>query len=157
MLNQRIVQAYKQAPWRTQLQWIGALLLVLVVGMLISGVYLYLSAEATAAGTNIRYLELEREDLQIRIADLNTQLAHIRSAAYMEQRAGELGYRKATKDDIVFVFVPGYSGRQVVFLAPPPGTDTVNASIIKPAYRQSLWEWLYEGTFRLIDGRGTQP
>lgn len=157
MLNQRIIQAYKQAPWRVQLQWIGALLLVLVVGMLISGVYLYLSAEATAAGTKIRELELEREGLQIRIADLNTQLAHIRSASYMEQRAEDLGYRKATKDDIVFVYVPQYSGRQPVFLAPPPGNDSINASIIKPAYRQSLWEWLYQGTFSLIESRGLQP
>lgn len=157
MFNQRIIQAYKQAPWRVQLQWIGALLLVLVVGMLISGVYLYLSAEATAAGTEIRDLELEREGLQIRIADLNTQLAHIRSASYMEQRADELGYREATRDDIVFVYVPEYSGRQAVFLAPPPGNDSVNASIIKPAYRQSLWEWLYQGTFSLIENRELQP
>lgn len=157
MLNQRIIQAYKQAPWRVQLQWIGTLLLVLVIGMLISGVYLYLSAEATAAGTEIRDLELEREALQIRIADLNTQLAHIRSASYMEQRAEALGYREATKEDIVFVYVPEYSGRQPVFLAPPPGNDSVNASIIKPAYRQSLWEWLYQGTFSLIESRGLQP
>ncbi len=157
MFNQRIIQAYKQAPWRVQLQWIGALLLVLVVGMLISGVYLYLSAEATEAGTIIRSLELEREERQIRIADLNTKLAYLRSAAFMEQRAESLGYRNATIDDIVYVAVPGYSGRQVVFLAPPPGNDPVNASIIKPAYRQSLWEWLYQGTFSLLEDRGIQP
>lgn len=157
MLNQRIIQAYKQAPWRVQLQWIGALLLVLVVGMLISGVYLYLSAEATEAGTIIRGLELEREERQIRIADLNTKLAYLRSAAFMEQRAESLGYRNATIDDIVYVAVPGYSGRQVVFLAPPPGNDPVNASIIKPVYRQSLWEWLYQGTFSLLEDRGIQP
>lgn len=157
MLNQRIIQAYKQAPWRVQLQWIGALLLVLVVGMLISGVYLYLSAKATEAGTIIRGLELEREERQIRIADLNTKLAYLRSAAFMEQRAESLGYRNATIDDIVYVAVPGYSGRQVVFLAPPPGNDPVNASIIKPVYRQSLWEWLYQGTFSLLEDRGIQP
>ncbi len=125
--------------------------------MLISGVYLYLTAEATAAGTEIRDLELEREGLQIRIADLNTQLAHIRSASYMEQRAEDLGYRESPRDDIVFVYVPEYSGRQAVLLAPPPGNDSVNASIIKPAYRQSLWEWLYQGTFSLIENRELQP
>lgn len=157
MLNQRIIQAYKQAPWRVQLQWIGALLLVLVVGMLISGVYLYLTAEATEAGTKIRSLELEREGLQIRIADLNTQLANLRSASYMEERAESLGYRKANQNDIVYVAVPGYSGREVVFLAPPPGNYSVDASIIKPIYRQSLWEWLYQGTFSLIESRGIQP
>lgn len=157
MLNQRIIQAYKQAPWRVQLQWIGMLLLVLVVGMLISGVYLYLSAEATEAGTRIRALELEREDLSIRIADLNTRLAHLRSASFMQERASAQGYRPATQEDIIYVVVPGYTGRQVVLLAPPPGTEPVNASIIKPAYRQSLWEWLYQGTFSLLESQGFQP
>ncbi|MHB0989280.1 MAG: hypothetical protein ACYC3P_11550 [Bellilinea sp.] len=157
MFDQRIIQAYKQAPWRVQLQWIGALLLVLVVGMLIAGVYLYLSAEATAAGTHIRELELEREDLQIRIADLRTQLAFLRSAAFMQSRAETLGYKNASQGDIVYIPVPGYSGRQVIFLAPPPGNDPVDASIIKPAYKESLWEWLYQGTFDLIESRGLKP
>jgi hypothetical protein len=157
LLNQRIIQAYKQAPWRVQLQWIGILLLVLVVGMLIAGVYLYLSAEATAAGTQIRTLELEREDLQIRIADLSTQLAFLRSAAFMQSRAEALGFKNASQEDIVYVQVPGYTGRQVVFLAPPPGNDPRDASIIKPAYKESLWEWLYQGTFDLIQSRGLNP
>jgi cell division protein FtsB len=154
---QQKVQAYKQAPWRIQLQWIGILLLVLVVGMLIAGVYLYVSAEATAAGTNIRALELEQEDLKIRIADLNTQLAYLRSAAFMESRAEALGYRQARQEDIIYVSVPGYSGREVVLLAPPPGNEPVNASKIKPAYRESLWDWLYRGTFKLVEERGLQP
>ncbi len=157
MFDQRIIQAYKQAPWRVQLQWIGALLLVLVVGMLIAGVYLYLSAEATAAGTEIRTLELEREDLQIRIADLSTQLAFLRSAAFMQGRAESLGFKNAAQEDIVYIEVPGYGGRQVVFLAPPPSNEPVDASIIKPAYRESLWEWLYQGTFSLIESRGLLP
>jgi len=157
VFDQRIVQAYRQAPWRVQLQWIGALLLVLVVGMLIAGVYLYLTAEATAAGTHIRELELEREDLQIRIADQSTQLAYLRSAAFMQGRAEVLGYKNARQEDIVYIPVPGYSGRQVVFLAPPPGNESVDASIIKPAYKESLWEWLYQGTFDLIESRGLKP
>jgi len=157
VFDQRIVQAYRQAPWRVQLQWIGALLLVLVVGMLIAGVYLYLTAEATAAGTHIRELELEREDLQIRIADQSTQLAFLRSAAFMQGRAEALGYKNARQEDIVYIPVPGYSGRQVVFLAPPPGNESVDASIIKPAYKESLWEWLYQGTFDLIESRGLNP
>lgn len=157
MFDQRIIQAYKQAPWRVQLQWIGGLLLVLVVGMLIAGVYLYLSAEATAAGTEIRTLELEREDLQIRIADLSTKLAFLHSAAFMQPRAESLGFKNAAQGDIVYIEVPGYGGRQVVFLAPPPTNEPVDASIIKPAYRESLWEWLYQGTFSLIESRGLLP
>jgi hypothetical protein len=150
-MKKTLIQAYRQAPWRTQLQWIGGFLLVLVVGMLIAGVYLYVSASATAAGTRIHDLEIERETLQIQLADLRTKLAYLNSAAVMDARANEAGYHQANKDNIVYVPVEGYAGRQMVFLAPPPGQTTIDNHLIKPAYKQSLWEWFYQGTFRLID------
>lgn len=150
-MKKTLIQAYRQAPWRIQLQWIGAFLLVLVVGMLISGVYLYISASATAAGTRIQELEIEREALQIQLADLRTELAYLNSAAVMSVRASEAGFRQATKDDMVYVAVEGYAGRDIAFLAPPPGETTDENFLIKPAYKQSLWEWFYQGTFRLID------
>lgn len=155
-MKKTLIQAYRQAPWRTQLQWIGGFLLVLVVGMLIAGVYLYVSASATAAGTRIHDLEIEREALQIQLADLRTELAYFNSAAVMTARASEAGYRLAGKDDIVYVAVDGYAGRQMVFLAPPPGESTAEDHLIKPAYKQSLWEWFYQGTFRLIDPKAGQ-
>ncbi len=150
-MKKTLIQAYRQAPWRVQLQWIGGFLLVLVVGMLIAGVYLYVSASATAAGTRIHDLEIEREAKQIQLADLSTQLAYLNSAAVMSTRAAEAGYRQASKDDIVYVSVEGYTGRQMAFLAPPPGETVADNHLIKPAYKQSLWEWFYQGTFRLID------
>jgi len=57
---------------------------------------------------------------------------------------------------IVFVYVPEYSGRQAVLLAPPPGNDSVNASISNLRTGMSLWEWLYQGTFSLIRKPGVQ-
>lgn len=156
-MNQRIIQAYRQAPWRVQLQWIGVFLLVLVVAMLMAGVYLQVSAQATAAGSRSHQLELERENLQIRIADLRTQLAYLNSSVVMRARAEELGFYQAGQDDLIYLAVPGYAGRKVVFLAPPPSGPAREVSLIKPAYKQSLWEWLYQGTFRLTEVRGNQP
>jgi hypothetical protein len=150
-MNRTLIQAYRQAPWRTQLQWIGGFLLVLVVVMLIAGLYLYLSASATAAGTRIHKLELERETLQIQLADLRTELANLNSAAVMRSRASEASYRQANQGDIEYVSVEGFSGRSLVLLAPPPSERPVETNLIKPAYKQSLWEWFYQGTFRLID------
>jgi len=70
VFNQRIIQAYKQAPWRVQLQWIGALLLVLVVGNVDFRCVSLSDRGSYRSGTEIRDLELEREGLQIRIAIL---------------------------------------------------------------------------------------
>lgn len=155
-MKQTLIQAYRQAPWRTQLQWIGGFLLVLVVVMLMAGVYLYISASATAAGTRIHDLELEREALQIQLADLRTELANLNSAAVMSKRASEAGYRPASLTDIEYVPVEGFSGRSLVFLAPPPGDQPANTGLIKPAYKQSLWEWFYQGTYRLLETKASR-
>jgi hypothetical protein len=156
-MNQRIIQAYRQAPWRVQLQWIGIFLLVLVGAMLVAGVYLYVSAQATAAGTQIHNLELERENLRISIADLRTQLAHLNSSVLMEVRADALGYHQATQADILYLSIPDYPGRQVVLLAPPPTSQPEPETLVKPAYKESLWEWFYQGAFRLTAANGGQP
>lgn len=155
-MNQRIIQAYRQAPWRVQLQWIGVFLLALVGAMLVAGVYLSVSAKATAAGSQIHDLELERENLHISIADLRTQLAHLNSSVVMSVRADAMGYKTASEDDIIYLPVPDYSGRQVVLLAPPPVVQTQTASLIKPAYKESLWEWFYQGVFNFA-ANGGQP
>ncbi len=148
-MNQRIIQAYRQAPWRVQLQWIGIFLLVLVVGMVVAGVYLNVTAQATSAGTSIHDLEIERENLHISIADSRTQLAHLNSSVLMSVRADAMGYKQATQADIVYLPVPDYPGRQVVLLAPPPASQAETNSLIKPAYKESLWEWFYQGAFNL--------
>ena len=155
-MNQRIIQAYRQAPWRVQLQWIGVFLLVLMVGMVVAGVYLNVSAQATAAGTHIHDLELERENLRISIADLHTQLAHLNSSVLMSVRAEDMGYKPATQSDVVYLPLPDYPGRQVALLAPPPVAQTQSENLIKPAYRESLWEWFYQGAFNLAVSGG-QP
>lgn len=151
-MNQKIIQAYRQAPWRVQLQWIGAFLLILVVAIVTSGIYLYVSAQATAAGTKIHSLEVQREELNIRIADMNTQLAYLNSAAVMQVRADAMGFRSAQQEDLVYLPVLGYTGREAVFLAPPPSAAEKADTLIKPTYKESLWEWFYQGTFRLMDG-----
>ncbi len=95
-------------------------LLMLVAGMLIAGVYLYVSGRAAETGARIKALEVEREGLAIRIADMRTQLALLNSSQVMLERAEQLGYRPVEREDLVYLPVAGVTGREVVFLAPPP-------------------------------------
>jgi len=83
-MAKNLIQAYRQAPWRTQIQWIGLFLLGLVGIVLMTGLWLSITAQATAAGVEIQNLEYEREDIQRKIADLKTQYAYLTSAAVME-------------------------------------------------------------------------
>ena len=61
MTTQRLTQAYRQTPWRTQLQWIGLFLLALILLATVAGIYLSVSAGAAAVGREIQQLEYERE------------------------------------------------------------------------------------------------
>lgn len=129
------------------MQWIGALLLALVVVITVAGLYLNITAQAAAAGIEIQQLEYTRESAQRDIADMRSNLANLTSAGVMNARALELGYERANMETAVYVVIPGYVGRQfqaAVMPAQPEPEDKV----ILPAYQQSLWDWFFENTFR---------
>lgn len=140
----RFVQAYRQAPWRTQLQWGGLFLLGLVMAALIAGVYLNISNEAASAGLEAKSLEDDKEVTQRHIADLETRLAVLTSQEVMEKRAEDMGFVDADPATVTYVVVQGYPGRQPPVMAPPPGPDMLSQPILKPVYTQSLWEFLFK-------------
>jgi len=145
-ITEKIVQAHRQAPWRTQLQRAGIFLLFLVGGVLVAGVYLNISAQAATAGLEIQDLESRKEESLRRMADLKNSLAIYTSAPEMARRAKDLGFKAKTSLDPTYMIISGYPGRSVVILAPPPGPDMIPQPILKPIYTQSLWEFLFQGT-----------
>lgn len=145
----RWINAYRQAPWRTQIQWIGVFMLGLIAIVLVAGLYLNITAQAAAAGVEIQLMEDERETLQRQISDQRARLALLTSASVMEARALELGYERADVENAVYVVVPGYTGRTLAPLALPANALNEQPPLVLPAYRQSLWEWLFEATLRI--------
>lgn len=160
---QHLVQAYSQAPWRKQLQVIGAFLLILVVVWVVAAIYLDVTARAATIGREIQEMQvrtggLERvdaappetprrlsiEELEQINADLQTQLASLTSDAVMAERAREMGFQPVEPDDVMYIVVPGYAPPQPAALAPPPGPVTASNPTLAPAYKQSLVDWLRE-------------
>ena len=82
-----LVHAYKVAPWRIQRQWIGSILLAVVVLAMIATLYLDVTSQAAIAGREIQDLTASINESQQASADLQTQLAALTSARVMEQRA----------------------------------------------------------------------
>jgi cell division protein FtsL len=138
-------QAFKQAPWRTQLRSVGLILLILAIVVVVAGLYLSVSAQAAEAGLEIQKLETDKDKLQQQIADLSTFLAWMDSATKMEERARALGFQRITADQAVYVAVPGYTGRTPISVAQFVGTSRTSEDLIKPIYTQSLWDWMFAG------------
>jgi hypothetical protein len=157
-MTQNMTQAYQQTPWRTQLQRFGLFLLGLIVVGLVAGLYLYITAESVSAGVTIQDLEWEKETIQRRISNLKSEIGFLSSAIEMENRAFELGFRPNDPEQITYMVVPGYPGRQAAIMAPPPQPAPVQQVVIKPAYTESLWEWFFQGMVEMSESsKGAQP
>lgn len=118
-MKKNILQAYKQAPWRTQIQWIGIFLLVLLGIAVVAGVYLMISGRAAAAGRRIQSLEAEISALEMEINDLKTQYAQVSSAKSLSERASALKMTMLDPLEAMYIEVPGYVPPSQPDLAPP--------------------------------------
>jgi len=144
---QNITQAYSQAPWRKQLQWIGLFMLAMILVAMVAGIYLSVSAQASKAGREIQIMYAEMEDIRRNIEDMESQIAYLVSNAEMEKRAQELGFTPVSSEDIFYILVPGYSKPDQADLAGSPGTPLPIIPMVAPEYTQSLVDWLSERVF----------
>jgi cell division protein FtsL len=139
---ENFANAYKQAPWRKQLQIIGLFSLALVVVAMIATVYLTVSARAAAVGRDIQSAQRQVTNLEREIEDLQAQLAAIRSYEQMEDRATKMGYQPLTTEQIVYLDIPGFTARQPAQLAPVSPKVLAAAPVTPPEFSESLFTWL---------------
>jgi hypothetical protein len=136
-----LVHAYKIAPWRIQRQWMGSVLLAVVVFAMVSTIYLDVTSQAAIAGREIQDLTASISVNQQLSADLQTNLASLTSARMMEQRALELGFRPMTSEEMEYLVVPGYSVLEPDILSSVPHVQ-LSALTIPPEYNESLFDWI---------------
>jgi hypothetical protein len=144
MTTRRLTQAYRQTPWRTQLQWIGLFLLALIILATVAGVYLSVSAGAAAVGREIQQLEYDREMTAREIADKRTLLAQLTSTKQMSKRATEMGYEAIQAGSVQYMVIPGYIPRQPASLVTSETYNAYQPSLVEPRFTQSLLEWITE-------------
>ena len=143
-MKNRILQAYKQAPWRIQLQWIGLFLLALVLIAAVAGLYLNISAQAATSGRMIQSLEYDIDEINNEIAELTTELAKVTVTRNMRTRAKELGFQLIDPEQAVYLEIPGYNPSADLVLAPPRENIIPQAPIVRASYKISLWDWFVE-------------
>jgi hypothetical protein len=164
-------QAYSQAPWRSQTQWMGFFLLVVVVAALLAFMYLNTTAQAATYGRQIQDMQvniyypqtsiadqaLEEmtvpqeggqaetksiEELRIEIADLEAKLAVLTSLAVIDAKAAEMDMQPTDPAEGLYLVVDGYDDPQQVNLAPSTRVERAIVSVLPMVYKQSLIDWL---------------
>jgi cell division protein FtsL len=135
-------QNYSRAPWRKQLQYAGLFSLALVVVALVAGVYLSVSARAAMVGRDIQFMQKDIEKLDREIEDRQAQLAILMSSDGMENRARNLGFEKVNPEEVIYMSIEGYAGKQPIRLAPYSTRTAPGAPGIPPEYTESIFDWL---------------
>ncbi len=135
----QIVHKVKQAPWRVQRQWLGLLLLGLVLMTMVAGIYLNVTAQAAINGRQIQILTAKIESNKQTNADMEIELAGLTSSEAMQDRADELGFHPATTDEITYVAVPGYVDSPPVNLSSQAAIP--QPSLLKSEYSETLFDW----------------
>ncbi len=143
-MAKHLTQAHKQAPWRLQVQRFGFIALVLVGAAIIAFLYLNISAQSATAGIEVQQLEAKRQALSHENASLLTDWARITSAAEMEKRAYASGYELIDPNEVTYMVVEGYTGKELPEIETAPYTNLISPTVIKPSYTESLWEWFYD-------------
>lgn len=150
-MKKSLLQAYKQSPWRIQLQWIGLFLLGLVLVTAITGVYLSISAQAATTGRKIQFIENDIDEINNEIADLTTVLASTRSTEKMLTKAKDLGFKLMNTNEAKYLEIPGYDPETYLVLAPPRVNIIAESPIVKSAYKSSLWDWFVKQFWYISD------
>lgn len=143
-MKNRFVQAYQQAPWRIQLQWIGLFTLALLLVASVAVIYLSISSDAGTAGREVQLLQTKIEDDQLSIADKSATFAFLTSSPQMDIRVAAMGFQPIDPSTVTYLVVPGFTPRGTADLAPQPGPVMIPLPLVKPSYTQSLLEWLIE-------------
>ena len=141
-MKKDILQAYKQAPWRVQIQWVGVFLLIVISVATIAGLYLYISGRSAATGRRIQNLESELATLHRQNNDLETQLGEIQSERALSERINSLNMRSLTIDEALYLEVPGYVPAEGPSFAPPPTIKEERTPILLPEFTNTFIEWI---------------
>jgi cell division protein FtsL len=134
-----IVNKVKQAPWRVQRQWIGLILLVLVMVAMVASFYISVNASAAISGRQIQLLMADIENDKQENANMEAELARLTAAEAMQSRAEALGFEPASTDEITYVTVPGFVEKSPIDLSTQ--SSSIPVSLIKAEYKETLFDW----------------
>jgi len=146
-----LFQKYRQAEWRTQRQWVGLILLVLVGFILVSVASLGVTSRAALAGREIQDIKALITENEFNNADLKVELARLTSEEVMAPKAEDLGYHAISPGEITYVTVNGlipqadFRIMQVEKSAAP--------IVIQPEYTESLIDWLVRQVHPYVGAR----
>jgi len=147
---QKIIEAYRNTPWRKQTQMLGLFAVFGFVAALVMIVYVWVTSMAGTYGLKVQEYQATARALEQQIEDKKARLARLEVTENLTERAVEAGYQMADTNRIRYLKVDGYYGKQPFQLAPHnPNSQQVQDVQLPPEYTTSLIDWMREMIFEL--------
>lgn len=138
--NNWLNHALRRRPWRTQRQAFALATLGFFVALVIGALYLSQAAAVATTGRQLEDMIADRNRLEQMNEQLRAEIASLRSVPRLQQRARELGFDLAQREDIEYLVIDGYDPRQS---EDRPVTLTVETGPA-PVYDETFTGWLQQ-------------
>jgi hypothetical protein len=147
---QKIIEAYRNTPWRQQTQMLGLFAVFGFVAALVMIVYVWVTSMAGTYGLQVQEFQATARALEQQIEDKKAKLANLEGTSNLTERAIAAGYQMADPNRIRYLEVEGYYGPQPFQLAPStPGQQQSQDLHLPAEYTTSLIDWMREMVYQL--------
>ena len=154
---QKIIQAYRNAPWRRQLQMLGGFGAFAVVVALVLLLNIWATSQAGAYGLQVQIYQATAQAREQSIEDKKIILADLTSTENLAQRAEEANYQPVDPNRIRYLEMEGYYPEQPLQLAPAP--NAVHAETpddgLPSEFTSSLIDWISQKIYELSQRAGS--
>ena len=144
----QILRAFRQAPWRKQVQTVAVLSIALLIIAVIGGFYLAAASRAGTAGRDVQRLEGRKAELIQENDELRAKLAELRSITRLADRAQALGFAPAQMEQVEYLPVKNYPQPMLAEAPPRAVEDPLQGAVVSPG------DWLAEQWQSLTGGGG---
>ncbi len=132
--------ALDRRPWQTQQQAFALVTLSFVVALIIGGLYLAQAAASSTTGRQLEDLIIQRNQLEQANEEIRSEIAIYQSVPRLRERALQLGFYEAGREDIEYIIVPGYNPGEPQIAVQPTAVPLENI----PVYDETFLGWLQQ-------------
>ncbi len=133
---------FRNRPWQNQRQAIALLTLSFFVAIVIGALYLAQASAVSTTGRQLEELIAQRNTLEQNNEQLRAEIAGFQSVPRLEQRARELGFTQAGRDNIEYLVIDGYDPNREPLATPIP--EEAPATDLVPVYDETFLGWLQQ-------------
>ena len=109
---QKIIEAYRNTPWRQQTQMLGLFAVFGFVAALVMIVYIWLTSMAGTYGLKVQEYQGTARELEKQIENKKALLANLEVTSSLTERAEDAGFKVADPNRIRYLQVEGVEPSQ---------------------------------------------